>query len=170
PPFHIMAALGHFFLLAVPSSAAPLSWQSHSPPVALHRPSPLHQARSSEVERGPEVERSKAKGKEEVTTGPRWDVGDTHHTLSRRSVRTPSPSLVILCLPRVPMPPSYSLSHPIPSFCCTLACTSWLLSHRRLLHDIEGNNEMADGERGGKVCSVVSGTTSGHLGWSFSCS
>ncbi|KAH8922118.1 hypothetical protein BT69DRAFT_1282562, partial [Atractiella rhizophila] len=50
----------------------------------------------------------------------------------------------------VPMPPSYSLSHPIPSFCCTLACTSWLLFHRRLLHDIEGKNEMADGERGGQ--------------------
>ncbi|KAH8922119.1 hypothetical protein BT69DRAFT_1282563, partial [Atractiella rhizophila] len=59
-----MAALGHFFLLVV-SLPPPLPFPGSptSSPIALHRPSRLHQARSSEVERAPEVKGSIAKAK-----------------------------------------------------------------------------------------------------------
>ncbi|KAH8924475.1 hypothetical protein BT69DRAFT_1280576 [Atractiella rhizophila] len=75
-----------------------------------------------------------------------------------------------LAIPRHPMPPPCPhasllvLSHLIPSFCCTLACTSWLLFHPRLLHDIKGNNEMADGERGGQSVQCYIKDHKGHLG------
>ncbi|KAH8929822.1 hypothetical protein BT69DRAFT_1276070 [Atractiella rhizophila] len=69
---------------------------------------------------------------------------------------------------RVPMPPSYSLSH--PTFNRTPACTLWLFSTDACFMTLRGTMKWLMEKEEGKVCSVASRTTSGHLGWSFSCS
>ncbi|KAH8929807.1 hypothetical protein BT69DRAFT_53071 [Atractiella rhizophila] len=141
--FRILACWGFVSAGSVPCSAAPLSWQSHSP--SYRTP----QAPSPEVERGLEVKRSIAKMSQVCVTlclaGP---FALPRHPSS--SYASPCPHAAFL-FSLAPHPQSHSGLHFMALF------------HRRLLHDIEGNNEMADGERGDKVCSVASGTTSGHL-------
>ncbi|KAH8922108.1 hypothetical protein BT69DRAFT_1282532 [Atractiella rhizophila] len=62
---------------------------------------------------------------------------------------------------RVPMPPSYSLSH--PTFNRTPACTSWLFSTDACFMTLRATNEMADGERGGQSIGNCLSKSQPHL-------
>ncbi|KAH8922387.1 hypothetical protein BT69DRAFT_245205 [Atractiella rhizophila] len=102
------------------------------PPLTLHRLSPLHQARNrSEVQRGLNVRSRIAKGEAGGVKGPilsiRCQRGVSHFL--HASVRTPSPSVTLLCRSSVPYRPSILTSTSSTSSCIfrpTPARSPWI--------------------------------------------